>query len=137
VPAPLAPREAWRRFRLPALVCVALLALGYSRTELTAAGVGGALSSDSVFASVTIDPIRFLRVSLAPRWVQVTPEGGSATTTGTTTLYLVDATATYQLTRWLSARLNYEYASQQAGGLTTPHNLVTIGLDLVYPERVY
>jgi hypothetical protein len=111
--------------------------LGYSRTELTAAGVGGALSSDSVFASVTIDPIRFLRVSLAPRWVQVTPEGGSATTTGTTTLYLVDATATYQLTRWLSARLNYEYASQQAGGLNTPHNLVTIGLDLVYPERVY
>jgi uncharacterized membrane protein len=32
VPAPLAPREAWRRFRLLAPVCVALLALGYSRT---------------------------------------------------------------------------------------------------------
>ena len=95
------------------------------------------MSSDSVFASVTIDPIRFLRVSLAPRWVQVTPEGGSATTTGTTTLYLVDATATYQLTRWLSARLNYEYASQQSGGLNTPHNLVTIGLDFVYPQRIY
>ena len=103
--------------------------------------VGGALSSDSVFASLVVDPTRFLRVSLAPRWVQVTSEGGAATTTGsitgTTTVYIVDASATYQLTRWLSARLNYEYASQQSGGLNTTHNLVTIGLDIVYPQRVY
>ena len=115
--------------------------LGYAHTELTAAGVGGALSSDSVFASLVVDPTRFLRVSLAPRWVQVTSEGGAATTTGsitgTTTVYIVDASATYQLTRWLSARLNYEYASQQSGGLNTTHNLVTIGLDIVYPQRVY
>ncbi|TMK46095.1 MAG: hypothetical protein E6G66_12190 [Actinobacteria bacterium] len=111
--------------------------LGYARTQLSAAGVGGALSSDSVFATLLVEPIRSLRLSLSPRWVQNTTEGGGASTTGTFTIYTVDATATYQLTRWLSARLNYFYASEQIGKLNIPHNLVTIGLDFVYPERVY
>jgi hypothetical protein len=105
--------------------------LGYAHTELTAAGVGGALSTDSVFAVLVVDPTRSLHLSLSPRWVQ------NASTTATFTIYAVDATATYQLTRWLSARLNYFYASEQVGNLNIPHNLVTIGLDFVYPERVY
>jgi len=111
--------------------------VGYTRTELTAAGVGGALRSDSVFASVTVDPSRFLHLSVTPRWVQNTQEGTAASTTPTTTIYAVDASATYQLTRWLSARLAYFYASEQAGRLDIPHSLVTIGLDFGYPERVY
>lgn len=111
--------------------------LGYSRTELTAAGVGGVLRAESVYASVAVEPIRFLHLSLTPRWVQDTPEGGGAQTMGTITIYSVDALATYQLTRWLSARLSYQYASEQVGRFDIPHNLVTIGLDFGYPTRVY
>jgi len=110
--------------------------LGYSRTELTAAGVGGGLRSESIFASVAVELVRLLHLSLTPRWVQDTPEGGGAQTTGTITIYSVDATATYQLTRWLSARLSYQY-SDQVGRVDIPHNLVTIGLDFGYPTRVY
>jgi hypothetical protein len=111
--------------------------VGYARTELTAAGFGGTFRADSVFVALAVEPIRFLRLSVTPRWVQDTPEGAGTGVAGTLTTYSVDAGATYQLTRWLNARLNYSYYIEQVGRVDISRNLVTIGLDLAYPWRVY
>jgi hypothetical protein len=111
--------------------------VGYARTEMTAAGFGGTFRSDSVFVALALEPIRFLRVFVTPRWVQDTPEGAGTGVSGTLTIYSIDAGATYQLNRWLTARVNYSYYIEQVGGVDIARNIATIGLDVAYPWRAY
>jgi hypothetical protein len=111
---------------------LAKVALDYVRTEVQVVGRPGKFELESVTGTLEIEPIRSLKVRLEPGYYRTF--GGADPTA---TVYGLALSGTYPIKAWLSARLAYRYAHETQGSFTIDHNIVTLGLDLAYPFRVF
>jgi hypothetical protein len=126
------------RRRLPA----GELAFLYARTQDISTGVGGVVNTDSVSALLSAQVWRALRLSAGPMVTRNTVDESEAT------VYQLRLHASYQLTKWLSLQGSYALSYQQgllnSGPSTGPNddeqisrNVVSVGISLSYPQRLY
>ena len=106
-------------------------------------GQAGPTTADTFSSSLAFEPFRSLQLSAGTTYSKfssssATTISGSATT-GTTSITTqgITAGASYQISRWLTARAGYNFTHQEEKpGGTILHNVVLIGLDFSYPVRV-
>ena len=106
-------------------------------------GQAGPTTADTFSSSLAFEPFRSLQLSAGTTYSKfssssATTISGSATT-GTTSITTqgITAGASYQISRWLTARTSYSFSHQEEKpGGTILHNVVLIGLDFSYPVRV-
>jgi hypothetical protein len=118
------------------------LSLNYTRSQNVVAGLAGAVTTDSVSATIAYQLAQFLQVTAAPRFSR------SVRGNLETRVYGVGLNATYQLNRWLSLQGSYQFSLQQGDLVSTTvvdrrgneeiyHNILSLGLAMTYPYRVY
>jgi hypothetical protein len=88
------------------------LALTYAHSETTIIGEVGTVTFDSVTAGAWWEPRRFLRLRAAPSVVRAEQAGNEAM------VYLLGATASYQLTKFVAIEAAYAFSFQR--GSTEP-----------------
>ena len=110
---------------------LAKVALEYHRTEAVVVGQPGKVELESVTGSFEIEPVKLLKLRFKPGYYRTF---GGADPTATVYGFLLGAL--YPITSWLTARLDYHFAYQKQADTTLPHNIVTLGLDIVYPVRI-
>jgi hypothetical protein len=110
----------------------ARITVAYARTQTTVAGDAGTVTTESLTALLSATPLRELTLSLGPSVSKSSSDTGSDTR-----VYGVTASATYQLLKWLSATAAYRFTRQEDGSTVVPHSVVTLGLTVIYPFRLY
>jgi hypothetical protein len=109
----------------------ARITLAYERTEAVIIGGSGVVEVERILGAVDFEPIRGLKIGIAPSYTR-TFEGVDPTAR----IYALAVTARYPLTRWLAARADGLFVFQEQGGVDLHRNIVSVGLDLVYPIRL-
>jgi len=117
--------------------------VAYVHSEGFVVGQAGPTTADTFSSTIAFEPSRSLRLSAGTTYSKfssssATTISGSATT-GTTSITTqgITAGASYQISRWLTARTSYSFSHQEEKpGGTILHNVVLIGLDFSYPVRV-
>jgi hypothetical protein len=110
------------------------LSASYTVTEGVDLGQSAPVTTHTLAGAANFRVSRFLEVSVGPSFQ--TSSGTGQSNIGTTHYYAVNATATYQINKWLSARASYSWSLQTGSGGDIPHNLLAIGLAVVYPMRI-
>ena len=115
----------------------------YVHSQGFVVGQAGPTTADTFSSTIGFEPFRSLQLSAGTTYSKfssssATTISGSATTgTTSTTTQGITAGASYQISRWLTARTSYSFSHQeQKPGGTILHNVVLIGLDFSYPVRV-
>jgi hypothetical protein len=103
--------------------------LTYARTETTTLGQAGTAETNTLLAALSLTPARSLQLNVGAGVSDTTSNAGD------TIVYRTNASATYRLTRWLSATLAYRFTLQDERAGNIYHNIVSIGLDASYPIR--
>jgi hypothetical protein len=119
-------------YRLGRLTDASLI---YSRSQGLVTDREGSSTIDAVSAVVRTRLRQFLSVSAGPTYTRISDSSNG--TNGTTSLYGLDASASYQLTRRLSAGLTYRFSYEEGSGGEIFHNTVTLGLTISQAIRVY
>jgi hypothetical protein len=105
--------------------------LAYVLSEGFVIGSAGPVKTEAISGLLSFEPLRSMRVSGGP---SITRYSGS--TTPDTTVYAVDASASYQILKWLTAWASYRFSFEDQTGVHIPHNVVSVGLDISYPYRI-
>ena len=113
----------------------AQLALNYYWSESTLAGQAGTVKAQGVSASLTAELLKSLTAAVAPSVRQTSSEHNS--NSPDVTVYGVDASVSYQLTRWLTANAAYHFTFQQQRPADIEHSTISIRFDVIYPLRVH
>ena len=123
------------------------VSLTYLQSQSLVADVSDAVNVQVLTGSITYTPLRFLQVTATPFFSRNTPVG-SEQGDSEARVYGLGLNANYQLNKWLSLVGSYLFSYQQ-GGLDSSfqaatgddgdiyHNIVTLGLAITYPYRVY
>lgn len=109
-----------------------MLSASYSRSEAVVLGRAGTVKTESLLGSGVFEPLRFLRVSLAPSVRKSSAEEDPSLRE--VTVYELTATVSYRITKWVSARGEYRFSLQDKP-VEISHNILSISLDLTYPVR--
>jgi hypothetical protein len=110
---------------------LATVALRYARSDGFILGEPGVVKTETYSASVTMEPVRSLLVSLSP---SITRLFGRAV--GDTNSYDLVAGASYPFLRWLVGRLTYRFGYQEQPGGDIFRNVVSLSLEASYPYRI-
>jgi predicted porin len=95
-------------------------------------GETGAQQTSSLAGSLVYQPLQDLRISVSGEWTNSAPLGGSFDEGDD--WFLAGITARYQVTRWLSTYLSYQFSrSESTTGGSIPDNQVMIGVTFGYP----
>ena len=106
--------------------------LRYSYGTGLAVGEVGAQQTSSLAGSLVYQPLQDLRISVSGEWTNSAPLGGSFDEGDD--WYFAAVTARYQVTRWLSTYLSYQFSrSESTTGGSIPDNQVMIGVTFGYP----
>jgi len=116
----------------------------YTHSQGFVIGQAGPTTTDNFSSGIAFEPFRSVQLNVGTTYSKFAATSSSATsattatgTTSSTTTQGVTAGATYQISRWLTARTSYSFLHQeQKPGGTIPHTVVLIGLDFSYPVRV-
>jgi hypothetical protein len=113
------------------------LSVIYARSQALVTGRAGSSTVDAVTTAIRTRPLEFLTVSAGPTYTRISGNGGN----GDVSIYGLDAGASYQITRWLSAGATYRFSYQEGSGGNSNgdifHNTITIGLTVTQAIRVY
>jgi hypothetical protein len=109
------------------------ITVGYTRTEDIVVGLTGARTVDTVAALLEFTPLRPVRITVGSTvsWIGGSDEGDD----GETTVYQANVAASYEITRWLLARLAYRYSVQE-NSVSVPRHVATLSLELPFPVRL-
>jgi hypothetical protein len=110
------------------------LSASYVVTQAIDLGQSAPVTTHTLSGAAGFRVLRFLQVSVGPSFQTSSGEGQS--NAGTTDYYAVNASATYQINKWLSARASYSWSLQTGTGGDIPHDLFGIGLAVAYPMRI-
>jgi predicted porin len=110
------------------------LSASYVMTQAVDLGQGVPVTTHTLAGAANFQLSRFLQVSIGPSFQTWSNEGQSDV--GTTYYYSVNASATYWINKWLSARAAYSWTLQTGAGGDIPRNLVGVGLTVAYPMRI-
>jgi predicted porin len=106
--------------------------LAYSYGTGLVVGEVGPQQTSSLSGSLVYQPHRDLHFALSGAWTKSFPIGGSFDEG--TDAYVVAATARYQVTRWLSTYLTYQFSQSEGDtGESVPDNQVILGVTIRYP----
>jgi hypothetical protein len=105
--------------------------LAYSRTEGLVIGRTGGANIDAVVGTVRYQPLSPLVLRLI----------GSVTHTSggqqpAETVYAASASASYQLTTWLAARIAYQFSHDAQQATSIDDHVASVSLDFSYPIRL-
>jgi len=114
---------------------IARVTLAYSQSETTVVGRAGAVKTEGVSASVAFEPLRSVGVMLTGSVRKTSGEGGRSF--ADTTVYGITALVSYQINRWLTVRASYRGLLQEQDSTSLEHSVLSIGVELNYPSRVY
>lgn len=106
------------------------VALAYTRAQNLVVGRPGFSSVDAVTGTALWAPRRDFGLGLTASVSRISDSGG---TTSDTTVYSVGATAAYQVTAWLSARLSYRFSHQDEDPAAITRHVVGLTLEFSYP----
>jgi hypothetical protein len=123
------------------------VSFSFLQTQALVAGLANAVNTQVFTGSISYEPLRLLQVGATPFFSRNTPvesEQGNAETK----VYGLGLNANYQLNRWLALQSSYQFSFQQGTLTTSPltatgddgniyHNIVSVGLAITYPYRVY
>jgi len=112
---------------------VASVLLGYTYSQGIVIGQAGLENTQTGVASISLEPIRALKVGLGVTAARY--ESPTGTTNPTITTYGVGIGATYQILRWLSVGARYTFTYQEQSGGNIPRSVVSVALDVTYPVR--
>ena len=111
------------------------LALNYYWSQSTIAGQAGTVKAQGVSAALSAELLRSLTAAVTPSLRQTSPEHNQ--TSQDVTVYGVDASVSYQLTKWLTASAAYHFTLQQQLPADIEHSTISLRLDVIYPVRVH
>lgn len=111
------------------------VSLGYARSEGIVTGRSGAQTTDTGSLTLSYQPWRELVMTLGGSVLHA--EGERETDARDLTAYRAGLGLAYRLAEWAVARIAYSFAWQEEGSETIRHHVVSVGLDLLYPMRVY
>jgi hypothetical protein len=105
--------------------------LAYSRTEGLVIGRTGGANIDAVVGTVRYQPLSPLVLRLIGS-VTHTSGGQQAAET----VYAASASASYQLTTWLAARIAYQFSHDAQQATSIDDHVANVSLDFSYPIRL-
>ena len=111
----------------------ATASLTYSLSRGLLIGETGTVTTNTLSASVSFEPLRSLSVTVTPGISRVTSDANAFQEIKT---YRLVAAASYPLARWLTGTVGYQFAFQEQGSHHLRHGMLSISLDVVYPIRV-
>ena len=101
---------------------VASASLAYRYSQGFVIGEAGLQNTQAATATISVEPIRSLKVSLGAIWSRFE---GSAGANPTITTYGVAVTASYQIFKWLSALASYTFSYQEQSSGNIPHSVLS------------
>lgn len=111
---------------------LAKVGLGYSRTRGFVLGQAGVVTTETFSGAVSVEPIKFLLLSLSPTITKISGEQ-----TIETNFYGLVLSASYPILRWLTARASYRFGYQEVlGSGDIYRNIVSVSLEAAYPYRI-
>ena len=130
------------------------VSLSYSQSQNLVAGVSNAVNTNSFTASISYEPLRRLQLGASASIARNTEIQSTRARTGdtqgddTSNVYALSLNAGYPLNKWLSLQGSYYFSFQQgilesSSSAATGdsgdiyHNIVTLGLTITFPSRVY
>jgi hypothetical protein len=111
------------------------LSLDYQRSQTTILGVGAAVDSETLGATLTLMPVKDVELRAVPNYSNSTNAGLR------TEVYRFLLEAGWQATTYLTVVGSYEFTAQHgsllsSGANETTHNLIMIGVVVASPQRV-
>ena len=130
------------------------VSLTYSQSQNLVAGLSNAVNTNSFAASISYEPLRRLQLGAIASISRNTQVQSTQTRTGdtqgdnTVNVYALGLNASYPFNKWLSLQSSYQFSFQQGilssssaavtgNGGDIYHNIVTLGLAITFPSRVY
>lgn len=114
---------------------IVTVSLAYTRSQGIVAGLSGAQNTDTGSVGLTYQPLREFQVMLSGSVIRAEEE--IETGSRDLMIYRAGLNLVYRLTDSMVARAAYSFSLQEEGSETIRHHIVSIGLELAYPIRVY
>jgi hypothetical protein len=106
------------------------VALAYVQSQSTVVGEAGTVTTQDRFAGAGLSATSVAR---AGSWRFLRQTSGEGANARDSTVYGVDATASYAISRWLRVRVAYRYTLEDTDPEQIRYNIVSLSLDVTYP----